>query len=45
MGDPCGIGPEIIAKLFADAESLPSTLVIGDEGIINRAVRLLALPL
>ena len=45
MGDPCGIGPEIIAKLYADAESLPPTLVIGDEGIIRRAVRLLALPL
>jgi 4-hydroxythreonine-4-phosphate dehydrogenase len=45
MGDPCGIGPEIIAKLYADAESLHPTLVIGDEGIIRRAVRLLALPL
>src|SRR5689334_3818325 len=45
MGDACGIGPEIIAKLHADAESLPRTLVIGDEGIIRRAVRLLALPL
>ncbi len=45
MGDACGIGPEIIAKLFADAESLPPILVVGDEGIIRRAVRLLALPL
>lgn len=45
MGDACGIGPEIIAKLYADAEALPPTLVIGDEGIIRRAVRLLALPL
>ena len=45
MGDACGIGPEIIAKLYADAESLPPTVVIGDEGIIRRAVRLLALPL
>ena len=45
MGDACGIGPEIIAKLYADAELLPPTLVIGDEGIIRRAVRLLALPL
>ena len=45
MGDACGIGPEIIAKLSADAGSLPPTLVIGDEGIIRRAVRLLALPL
>lgn len=45
MGDPCGIGPEIIAKLFADAAPMPSTLVLGDEGLIQRAIRLLALPL
>jgi 4-hydroxythreonine-4-phosphate dehydrogenase len=45
MGDPCGIGPEIIAKYYADAGSLPASLVIGDEGIMERAVRLLALPL
>jgi 4-hydroxythreonine-4-phosphate dehydrogenase len=45
MGDPCGIGPEIIAKLFADAAALPPILVVGDEGIIRRAVRLLVLPL
>ena len=45
MGDPCGIGPEIIAKLSADTVPLPQTLVLGDEGIINRAIRLLALPL
>jgi 4-hydroxythreonine-4-phosphate dehydrogenase len=45
MGDPCGIGPEIIAKLYADAASLPPTLVLGDEGLIKRAIRLLDLPL
>jgi 4-hydroxythreonine-4-phosphate dehydrogenase len=45
MGDPCGIGPEIIAKLYADASSLPPTLVLGDDGLIKRAVRLLDLPL
>lgn len=45
MGDACGIGPEIIAKLFADAESLPATLVIGDQGMIQRAIHLLGLPL
>jgi 4-hydroxythreonine-4-phosphate dehydrogenase len=45
MGDACGIGPEIIAKLYANDDSLPSTLVLGDEGIIKRAVRLLDLPL
>ncbi len=45
MGDPCGIGPEIIAKLYADASPLPPTLVLGDDGLIKRAVRLLDLPL
>jgi 4-hydroxythreonine-4-phosphate dehydrogenase len=45
MGDPCGIGPEIIAKLYANAGSLHPTLVLGDEGLILRAIRLLGLPL
>src|SRR5690349_16658032 len=44
MGDACGIGPEIIAKLFVDDLSLFPTLVIGDEGILRRAIRLLAFP-
>ena len=44
MGDACGIGPEIVAKLFADDASLPPTLVIGDEGILQRAIQSLALP-
>jgi 4-hydroxythreonine-4-phosphate dehydrogenase len=45
MGDPCGIGPEIIAKLYTDAAPLPATFVLGDEGLIQRAIRLLDLPL
>ena len=45
MGDPCGIGPEIIAKLYADTAPLPPTLVLGDDGLVQRAVRLLDLPL
>jgi 4-hydroxythreonine-4-phosphate dehydrogenase len=45
MGDPCGIGAEIITKLYASSAELPPTLVIGDEGLIKRAVQLLALPL
>ena len=45
MGDACGIGPEIIAKLYADAAPLPPTLVLGDKGRIQRVVQLLALPL
>ena len=45
MGDPCGVGPEIIARLYTDTSPLPRTLVLGDEGIIQRAVQLQALPL
>ena len=45
MGDACGIGPEIIAKLFADAAPLPPALVLGDEGILKRAIQILSLPL
>ena len=44
MGDPCGIGPEIIARVFADG--LPEqAVVIGDAKVMERAVRVLALPL
>ncbi|MGI0526812.1 4-hydroxythreonine-4-phosphate dehydrogenase PdxA [Rhizobium giardinii] len=44
MGDPCGIGPEIIARLFA--EGLPEqAVVIGDAKVMERAVRALDLPL
>src|SRR5215212_11208156 len=45
MGDACGIGPEIIAKLFADTTPLPPMLVLGDEGILRRAIQSLDLPL
>ena len=45
MGDACGIGPEIIAKLFADPAPLPPALVLGDEGILKRAIQILSLPL
>lgn len=44
MGDPCGIGPEIVAKLYADVAPFPPTLVLGDEGLLHRAIRLLELP-
>jgi 4-hydroxythreonine-4-phosphate dehydrogenase len=45
MGDPCGIGPEIIAMLYMDSAWLPPMLVLGDEAMIRRAIQLLALPL
>jgi 4-hydroxythreonine-4-phosphate dehydrogenase len=40
MGDPCGIGPEIVAKLFAEGVPAPC-LVVGDPASMRRAVGLL----
>jgi 4-hydroxythreonine-4-phosphate dehydrogenase len=43
MGDPCGVGPEIIVKAF-DSPRFPgecSPLVVGDRLPIERAIRLL----
>jgi 4-phospho-D-threonate 3-dehydrogenase / 4-phospho-D-erythronate 3-dehydrogenase len=47
MGDPAGIGPEIIAKTFAEEGfgKENRALVVGDSGILERAARLLELPL
>jgi 4-hydroxythreonine-4-phosphate dehydrogenase len=45
MGDACGIGPEIIAKMYANTQPFPPTLVLGDEGCIRRATSMLGLPL
>ena len=45
MGDPCGIGPEIVAKLFALEPRHPPALVVGDAGALGRAARALNLPL
>src|SRR5215208_4060054 len=36
MGDPCGIGPEIVAKLFRDRLPAPA-FVIGDAGVMRRS--------
>ena len=44
MGDPAGIGPEIIAKFFATGVSAPA-IVIGDAGCLERAIKALSLPL
>jgi 4-hydroxythreonine-4-phosphate dehydrogenase len=44
MGDPCGIGPEIIARLYVDPTPLPSTLVLGDVGRLEQVIQLLDLP-
>jgi len=44
MGDPCGIGPEICAKLFTSELPAPA-FIIGDAGVMRRAVTMLDLPL
>ena len=47
MGDPAGIGPEIVAKIFAETgmQDINHAVVVGDAAIMERAVRLLGLPL
>jgi 4-hydroxy-L-threonine phosphate dehydrogenase PdxA len=47
MGDPAGIGPEIVAKTFADPGfgDENRALVVGDPVILERAARLLDLQL
>jgi 4-hydroxythreonine-4-phosphate dehydrogenase len=47
MGDPAGIGPEIVAKTFADPgfRDENRALVVGDPAILERAIRLVELPL
>jgi 4-hydroxythreonine-4-phosphate dehydrogenase len=47
MGDPAGIGPEIVAKTFADPGfgDENRALVVGDPAILERAARLLDLQL
>jgi 4-hydroxythreonine-4-phosphate dehydrogenase len=44
MGDACGIGPEIIAKAFADG-SARGSVVLGDIAVMRRALRLAGVPL
>jgi 4-hydroxythreonine-4-phosphate dehydrogenase len=47
MGDPAGIGPEIVALTFAEGDfrERNRAIVVGDAKILERAVRLLDLPL
>jgi 4-hydroxythreonine-4-phosphate dehydrogenase len=44
MGDPCGIGPEICAKLFSEGLPRPA-FVIGDLGVMRQAIAGLELTL
>ena len=41
LGDPCGIGPELIAKLMAEGELDPdaATIVIGEPRLLARGAR------
>lgn len=43
MGDPAGIGPEIVAKTFAESDFTERNraIVVGDRAIMERAVKLL----
>jgi 4-hydroxythreonine-4-phosphate dehydrogenase len=47
MGDPAGIGPEILAQAFADKDFREENraVVLGDAKMLERAARLLDLPL
>jgi 4-hydroxythreonine-4-phosphate dehydrogenase len=47
MGDPAGIGPEIIARTFAEEgfRNDSRAFVVGDPAMLERAARLLDLPL
>lgn len=40
MGDPSGIGPELIAKLFNERGLNTPAVVIGDRAILERAIRI-----
>jgi 4-hydroxythreonine-4-phosphate dehydrogenase len=44
MGDPAGVGPEIVAKVLAEGPSARA-VVVGDPAMMRRAVALLELPL
>jgi len=44
LGDPCGIGPEIVLKAFAGGLPAPA-VVVGDAGVLEREARRLRLPL
>lgn len=46
MGDPCGIGPEVIIKALARPEvrAVCRPFVLGDEGALRRALAITGLP-
>ena len=44
MGDPAGIGPEIVARLFSEPPLAIPAIVIGDAGVLRRVAAGLAIP-
>jgi 4-hydroxythreonine-4-phosphate dehydrogenase len=44
MGDPAGVGPEVVAKVLAERPRARA-VVIGDQAVMRRAIALLELPL
>jgi len=44
MGDPAGIGPEIVAKTFADPDFAAAAVVVGDPGLLSCTLDTLRLP-
>jgi len=44
MGDPAGIGPEIVARLFSQPPLAIPAIVIGDAGVLRRVVAGLGIP-
>lgn len=45
LGDPVGIGPEIVARTFAALGDAPSAVAVGDERVLRRAVEVCGLDL
>lgn len=47
MGDPGGVGPEVVLKALADQEirALGRMIVVGDRGVFEQTARRLSLPL
>ena len=45
MGDPAGIGPEVIAKVFAMSDFLLPAVVYGDPGVMTRIAERLSIPI
>ena len=42
LGDPCGIGPELVAKLMVDRDTTEKAdvVIIGDQNVFDEAVKI-----